>query len=106
METIFAGTPMEMVTMYHMDGENLMLTHYCMAANQPTMTAQPSDNPDVIPFEFTGGSNIVTGEEMHMHRAVHTFTDNDNIQSRWTFYIGGESDHTALLDLHRKPADG
>jgi hypothetical protein len=106
METVFVGTPMEMVTMYHMDGEDLVLTHYCMAANQPTMTAQPSDDRDVIPFEFTGGANIVTGKEMHMRRAVHTLIDPDHIQSRWTLFIGGEADHTALLDLHRKPADG
>ncbi len=105
METVFVGTPMEMVTMYHMDGEDLVLTHYCMAANQPTMTAQPSDNPNVIPFEFTGGANIVTGQELHMHRAVHTFINPDHIQSRWTLFIGGQPDHTALLDLHRTPTE-
>jgi hypothetical protein len=106
METVFADTPMEMITMYHMDGQDLVLTHYCMTANQPTMTAQPSDDPNIIPFKFTGGANIATGNEMHMHHAVHTLTDNDNIQSRWTLYINGEPDHTALLELHRIPTDG
>ncbi|MGH7152138.1 MAG: hypothetical protein ACREIU_15640, partial [Planctomycetota bacterium] len=28
-ETLFPGSDDEMVTVYHMDGESLMLTHYC-----------------------------------------------------------------------------
>src|SRR5262245_31867917 len=28
-ETIFPGNPKEMITMYHMDGPELVLTHHC-----------------------------------------------------------------------------
>src|SRR6267143_6249574 len=31
------GKPVEMITMYYLDGGQLKLTHYCMAGNQPTM---------------------------------------------------------------------
>ena len=41
-ETIFAGTPHEMVTMYHLDGDALLLTHYCAIGNQPRMKAEPA----------------------------------------------------------------
>ena len=44
-ETLFPGTPHEMVTMYHMDGADLMLTHYCAAGNQPRMKLEPSADP-------------------------------------------------------------
>src|ERR1700704_1393988 len=30
------GKPVEMITLYYLDGEQLKLTHYCMAGNQPT----------------------------------------------------------------------
>src|SRR5215510_15811332 len=35
METMMPGTDYEMVTMYHVDGSDVVLTHYCMLGNQP-----------------------------------------------------------------------
>src|SRR5206468_10379480 len=31
------GKPVEMITLYYLDGDQIKLTHYCMAGNQPTM---------------------------------------------------------------------
>ena len=31
------GKPVEMTTLYYLDGDQIKLTHYCMAGNQPTM---------------------------------------------------------------------
>src|ERR1700676_358923 len=33
------GKPVEMITMYYVDGGQLKLTHYCMAGTQPNMSA-------------------------------------------------------------------
>ena len=35
METMFPGEAMEMISMYHMDGDTLLLTHYCALQNAP-----------------------------------------------------------------------
>src|SRR4051794_10956607 len=37
MESLFPGTPKEMVSMYFLDGGNLIMTHYCSVGNQPQM---------------------------------------------------------------------
>jgi len=37
-----AGRPM-MLTLYHRDGNRLVLTHYCREGNQPGMQAKPFD---------------------------------------------------------------
>ncbi len=37
METDSAGSKHEMVTMYHLDGKDLLMTHYCAAGNQPRL---------------------------------------------------------------------
>ena len=36
-ETLFPGSDHEMVTMYHLDGDDLILTHYCSLGNQPRL---------------------------------------------------------------------
>src|SRR5258706_3522145 len=40
-ETIFPGQPMEMMSVYHLDKGDLVMTHYCMLGNQPQMKADP-----------------------------------------------------------------
>ncbi|MEE9214278.1 MAG: hypothetical protein V3U54_05695, partial [Thermodesulfobacteriota bacterium] len=36
-ETLFPGTPHEMVSVYYDDNGKLSMTHYCMIKNQPNM---------------------------------------------------------------------
>src|SRR6478736_10069180 len=38
-ETHFPGQPMEMVSVYHLDKGDLVMTHYCVLGNQPRMKA-------------------------------------------------------------------
>jgi hypothetical protein len=37
LEREFPGTPNEMVTVYHRDGDKVLMTHYCVLGNQPQM---------------------------------------------------------------------
>src|SRR5258708_38140236 len=57
-ETLFPGSEHEMVTMYHLDGADLVLTHYCMLRNQPRMRAEPDSDVNKIVFKFIGGANL------------------------------------------------
>lgn len=34
-ETMFPGSPHEMTNVYHQDGEEVVVTHYCAIGNQP-----------------------------------------------------------------------
>ena len=47
-ETLFPGQPMEMVSVYHLDGADLVMTHYCMLGNQPRMKADPKSPSNQI----------------------------------------------------------
>src|SRR5438105_10573588 len=53
-ETHFPGTPMEMVSVYHLDKGELVMTHYCVLGNQPRMKAAPTSSPNKIKWEFAG----------------------------------------------------
>ena len=70
-ETIFPGAPHEMVTMYHLDGDTLMLTHYCAQGNQARLEATEAA-PDKIVFELLDATNVAADQGV-MQRLVFTF---------------------------------
>src|SRR3954452_7586493 len=59
-ETLFPGQPHEMMSVYHCDGPDLVMTHFCMLGNQPHMKADPKSPANQICFKFAGGSNLDT----------------------------------------------
>jgi hypothetical protein len=58
-ERLFPGAPQEMTTVYHREGADLALTHYCAGGNQPRMRARaPAADANVLEFAFDGGTNL------------------------------------------------
>lgn len=100
-ERLFAGTEHEMVTMYHMDGERLMLTHYCAAGNQPSMVARVDPNMDIVKFTFSHATNMQSQDEMHMHAAEIRFVGADHIEATWSGMSGGKPVDDAVFDIQR-----
>jgi hypothetical protein len=79
------GKPVEMTTLYYLDGDQVKLTHYCMAGNQPTMKGSYAPETKTITFDLVSISNLKTADEGHMHHAVYTFIDNEHFKTTWTF---------------------
>src|SRR6516165_10838641 len=69
-ETLFPGQPQEMVSIYTADGQDLILTHYCVLGNQPRMRANPKSESNQIVFHFVGGTNLDVAKDKHMHEAT------------------------------------
>lgn len=88
--TTFRDAPdRKMVTMFYLDGDRLVATHYCEARNQPHLVAEEIDG-DRVDFRFAGGGNLDDRDRGHMDRAVFEFLGPDRIRSRWTWYQEGE----------------
>jgi hypothetical protein len=101
-ETLFAGTPHEMVTVYHKDGRHVVLTHYCAAGNQPRMRATTTDGRSLA-FDFDGGSNLDPAKDGHMHSGHVEFVDADRIRATWFGWANGKpSAHQPVFNLERK----
>jgi hypothetical protein len=80
----------EMLTAYHLDDRRLVLTHYCLAGNQPQMVAEKFDGASgELDFAFAGGSNIAPGAG-HMHDAVFHLASNDHFDAKWDFVEAGK----------------
>ena len=82
---IAQGKPVEMITMYYLDGGQIKLTHYCMAGNQPTMRGSYAPDTKTLTFDFENATNLKSANDGHMHHAVYKFIDNDHFQTTWTF---------------------
>lgn len=100
-ETLFPGEAKEMVTVYHRDGERLILTHYCHCGNQPRMCAKDGDKNELV-FEFAGGTNLNPATDTHMHNCRFKFVDADRLQTEWELYIDGKSAAKYGFELVRK----
>lgn len=100
METMNPGTDHEMINMYHMAGDDLVLTHYCAGGNQPTMKLVKADG-DTLVFDFTGGTNLDSAADGHIHAGRLVFVDADTIRSDWIAYNQGEEAGTTSFTLKR-----
>jgi hypothetical protein len=101
METMMAGTDHEMINMYHLDGDDLVLTHYCAGGNQPTMRLDLAKaTATELPFVFTGGTNL-PATDPHIHDAVLTLREDGSVLSHWTSYAGGEKGEELVFTLRR-----
>lgn len=100
-ETEFPGTDHEMISVFHMDGDRLMMTHYCAMGNQPKMIMDRSSTPDEIVFSFAGGTNFDPEKDTHIHNGTIRLVDSDTIESAWVAYTDGEKAHTNTFYLSR-----
>ena len=96
------GKPVEMITLYYLDGDQVKLTHYCMAGNQPTMRGTYAPETKTITFDFLGATNMKSADDGHMHHAVYTFIDNDHFKTTWTFQKNQKDAFTEDMTYVRK----
>jgi hypothetical protein len=79
-----------MLTVYHLDGDRLILTHYCMAGNQPRMQATAFDaERGELRFDFLDATNLASPAAGYMRDARLRFVDAKRLQSEWDFYQDG-----------------
>ncbi|MFQ5751157.1 MAG: hypothetical protein ACE5HI_04105 [bacterium] len=88
-ERIMPEDEPNMVTMYHLDGDALLMTHYCAANNQPRMKAVGGEE-SIIKFELKDITNLTNPTDGHMHKLAITFKDHDHISHLWTFKQEGK----------------
>ena len=100
-ETQFPGSDHEMMSVYHMDGDNLVMTHYCAAQNQPRMKFnKEKSDPARLVFDFDGGTNFNPAKDIHIHSAV-IHLDGKTVKGEWLAYQNGKPFHTEVIELRK-----
>jgi hypothetical protein len=101
MEKLAMGSDSEMVTMYHPDGDRLMMTHYCSAHNQPRMRSHAfAAGNNSITFDLMDVTNLAAPDAGHMKRLVVTFKDKDHFAQEWTWAQRGK-DMKVVINFER-----
>jgi hypothetical protein len=90
-----------MITMYHLDSGRLLLTHYCMAGNQPRMELKRFDPATgELDFDFLDATGLPDENEGHMRRARLRIAG-DKYTSRWEFVENGKTAFDEHQELTR-----
>jgi hypothetical protein len=92
----------EMLTVYYMDGKRLLLTHYCMAGNQPRMEARAYNTATgELKFGFLDATNLANPGAGHMRNATFRFADDRHFATDWQFYENGQVKMTESTEFTR-----
>ncbi len=101
-ETLFEGTPHEMMTVYYVKDGAPALTHYCASGRHPRMKWNAKSTANEWILDFDGPANAFDPKkDFHMHDARIFFDGEDHVRSEWQSHDHGKPSHVAVFDLHR-----
>ena len=91
-----------MTSVYHLDGTDLRMTHYCAAQNQPRLKATSfgTDSND-LKFSFVDITNLRSPGAGHVSGLEIRFLEPEHINITFQFTSNGK-DTFELVDLKRK----
>jgi hypothetical protein len=81
------GRPDNPITMFYIDGDRLLLTHYCDAGNRPRMVGKISPDGKSVEFDFLDVSGST--ERGLMNHMVFTMIDANHHSEALTYTLPG-----------------
>ena len=103
---IMAGDVPTMSTVYHLDGPDLRMTHYCGAQNQPRLRASHIDeSTGTVEFAFVDVTNAVA-HPAYVKGFVIQILDTDHLHLKFIFGGGPGKSGVENIVLHRAAAAG
>jgi hypothetical protein len=92
-------------TVYHLDGNNLMATHYCAQGNQPRLRMQDDSTDSMIHFAFQDVTNLKHEKDSHLIDMRFTLLADGRLKREETYLSDGQKDVSSLL-LERADDNG
>src|SRR5437667_12690958 len=81
-----------MVTMFTVDGDHLIATHYCAAKNQPQMvTSAITDAQKSLAFSLARITGLKSPDDFHNTGLTVIQEDNDHLTQEWAYQFKGKS---------------
>jgi hypothetical protein len=82
----------EMITMFTVDGDHLIATHYCSAKNQPQMqTPTITDVQKPLAFSLVRVTGLKSPDSFHNTGLTVIQEDNDHLTQEWSYEYKGKT---------------
>lgn len=101
LETWMAGSSKRSLTVYHMDNDRLIATHYCPQGNQPRLQLEAASGTDLLSFRFFDATGIASPDHSHQNRLSFDFNSLDGGLVRSESYLKGGVEEPGSLSLVR-----
>jgi len=97
------GVP-SMTSVYHLDGADLRMTHYCGAENQPRLKAERVDAAQgLLDFSFVDITNLRSPDSPHVYGAELRIRDSDHFTLTFLFEGGGKQSRERIELTRLRP---
>src|SRR5438874_12779177 len=81
-----------MITMFTVDGDHLIATHYCSAKNQPQMvTPTITDAQRPLAFSLVRVTGLNSADDWHNTGLTVIQEDNDHLTQEWSYQFKGKT---------------
>jgi hypothetical protein len=107
-ENLIMGGVLSMTSVYHLDGADLRLTHFCGAQNQPRLKAERIDLAHgTIDFGFVDVTNLRSPDAGHVHGLEMRLIDSNHITVTFLFQNGDKEsrERIVLKRVERKSSE-
>src|SRR5213079_619045 len=87
-----------MITMFTVDGDHLIATHYCSAGNQPQMMTGAITDPSAssVAFTLSRVTGMKTAGDWHNTGLTVIMDDRQHLTQVWTYEDGGKKGTTTF----------
>ena len=96
-ETWTLGPQRESLTLYYMDNESLLATHYCPVGNQPRLRFKEGGSASLFAFEFVSATNLPKPEVAHQHRFEMELLDANSFARSETYLENGKGEPERIV---------
>ena len=99
-EATGSGRPDNPITMFYVDEDRLLLTHYCDAGNRPRMVGRISPDGKTVEFDFLDVSGST--QRGMMNHAVFTVIDANHHTEGWAYVLPGNKPMFGQAEFTRR----
>lgn len=89
------------LTLYHLDGDSLMATHYCPQGNQPRLKLTEASTSNKLGFEYFDATNLKSLDHSHQHSLGFDLSDAAHKITRSEMYKSKSGEDPSVMVLVR-----